>query len=178
MKPREKEIDHLVEKYYRYDHETGLLYNKYKRNNRIDTTKFVGCINKKNNYLFVGVNGKVYSVHRIAWRLYYGIWPKHTIDHINGIRHDNRITNLRDVSHRVNLQNQVKHRTGHLLGTTLHKYNNKYRAKFLYKNKLFNLGYFETEIEAHQQYLKACKAIEEREFKNCKEIQQYIKKMK
>jgi hypothetical protein len=46
--------------------------------------------------------------HRLAWLLQTGGWPKQQIDHINGVKDDNRWLNLRDVSHMVNSQNRLK----------------------------------------------------------------------
>lgn len=45
------------------------------------------------------------SAHRVIWALHYGEWPKEQIDHINGIRDDNRISNLREVSDAENKKN-------------------------------------------------------------------------
>lgn len=46
-------------------------------------------------YLHIGVGGKRFSAHRLAWALHYGEWPKGLIDHANGVPDDNRIANLR-----------------------------------------------------------------------------------
>lgn len=62
-------------------------------------------------YVTVFYKGHGYKAHRLAWLLHYGVWPKHEIDHINGNRADNRISNLRDVPHHVNQMNQKRHRT-------------------------------------------------------------------
>lgn len=56
-------------------------------------------------YLRAKLAGKQYKAHRLAWYLYYGVWPTYEIDHINRLRDDNRIKNLRDVPRRVNGQN-------------------------------------------------------------------------
>lgn len=61
-------------------------------------------------YIRVGVLGKSYMVHRLAWLLHYGQWPNGLIDHANGIRDDNRIVNLRDVTRRGNAQNRKSHK--------------------------------------------------------------------
>lgn len=63
----------------------------------------------------VSVNGKEYMIsrigprailsHRLAWFLYYGSWPNGVVDHENHNGRDNRIVNLRDVTHAENLRN-------------------------------------------------------------------------
>lgn len=60
----------------------------------------------KNNcgYININVNNKTYSAHRLAWLYVHGDWPKN-IDHVNHIRHDNRLVNLRNVTHKENRRN-------------------------------------------------------------------------
>ena len=60
----------------------------------------------KNRYLRGAVNGITLYAHRVAWAIYYGEWPEFDIDHINGIRGDNRIANLRSVTRRENMKNR------------------------------------------------------------------------
>ncbi len=62
--------------------------------------------NSGNGYLQVSIEGTIHGVHRVAWFLYHGEWPKHEIDHINRMRSDNRISNLRDVTRFENQQNK------------------------------------------------------------------------
>lgn len=57
-------------------------------------------------YLKVGIDGKRFRVHRLIWKLVHGTEPR-IIDHINHNRSDNRIENLRDVSHAENMQNRA-----------------------------------------------------------------------
>ena len=49
--------------------------------------------------------------HRVAWAIYYGVWPTGMIDHINGDGLDNRICNLRDVTHKENARNSRRKAT-------------------------------------------------------------------
>src|SRR5690606_29052356 len=56
-------------------------------------------------YLRFSVDGKHYLAHRLAWLYVHGKWPSDQIDHINGDRSDNRIDNLRDVTHAENRRN-------------------------------------------------------------------------
>jgi hypothetical protein len=54
-------------------------------------------------YRLIKVDGKSYKAHRLAWLMTHGEWPAEQIDHINGVRTDNRIVNLREASKKQNL---------------------------------------------------------------------------
>ena len=51
-----------------------------------------------NCYRYVTINRKRYCEHRLAWLYVYGKWPEDMVDHINGIKDDNRIENLREAT--------------------------------------------------------------------------------
>lgn len=88
--------------------------------------------------------GKVYRVHRIIWCIVHGEWPPEDIDHINGIRDDNRLINLRAVSHAENQKNQ-KMQANNTSGVTgLHwlKQNQKWMAYIKVNGKQKHLGHF------------------------------------
>lgn len=53
-------------------------------------------------YISIYYKGLNLKAHRIAWVVYYGGWPNDVIDHINGVKSDNRIENLRDVTQSEN----------------------------------------------------------------------------
>lgn len=55
-----------------------------------------GHFDNTDGYIKLGINGTTYKAHRLAWFYVHGVWPKHEIDHINGVRNDNRIANLRE----------------------------------------------------------------------------------
>lgn len=77
------------------------------------------------------------------------------IDHINGNSLDNRKSNLRVVTTRENLQNKEDHRSGRLVGTTFKKKEKKWMSQIRFGKTRKFLGYFKTEHEANQAYLKA-----------------------
>src|SRR5690606_9637704 len=54
-------------------------------------------------YRQVGLMGKRFMAHRLAWWFYYGEWPGDQIDHLNGVKLDNRIFNLEVVDQTTNL---------------------------------------------------------------------------
>lgn len=104
-----------------YDPETGLATWKRRpvehfSSNRIcnlwnskHSNKEAGTL-KKTNYRQVTINHKRYTVHRLAWLIVYGEWPKNDIDHIDKDRRNNKITNLRDVTNSENQKNRSMNR--------------------------------------------------------------------
>ena len=103
-----------------------------------------------NGYLHISVKNIVYKAHRLAWLYIYGEWPKDQIDHINGVRDDNRLVNLRDVSPRVNSQNKrmdAKNVSG-ANGVCFNKARHKWRANIKVNRKNIYLGYFEDWFDA------------------------------
>lgn len=173
MKKREQEIDHLLDEYFYCDYEKGILYNKTQRANRLKIDSEAGSLSQ--GYKKVDINGRKYQVHRIIWRMYSGKWPENYIDHIDGDKLNNKITNLREVTNRENTQNMKKHRNGKLCGFYYHKRDNLYGARIYINGFVANIGYFKSEEMANQQYLKACKAIKIKEFKTAKELREYLK---
>jgi len=149
--------NNVIKECLKYEPKTGKIYWNY---NKICSKKKIGgeagYLNKR-GYIEIRINYKLYTAHRVAWFLHYGEWPKQQIDHINGIRNDNRIENLRDVSCRENGQNRIEHRCGKLPGTSYLIKNKKWQAQIQIKGKIVYLGIFKTEIGAHEKYLQFLK---------------------
>ena len=99
-----------------------------------------------------GFFGKKYCTHRIVWLIYYGEWPKNEIDHINQDPTDNRIENLRDVTHVENNRNrtlQNNSTTGYIgVSYCTSRLTTKYRADISINNVNKYLGFYDTAEEA------------------------------
>lgn len=110
-------------------------------------------------YTRVCINHVDHLAHRLAWWYFYGVVPEYEIDHINGVKTDNRIANLRDIPHQVNQQNWRVARAGNTsgyLGVDWSKRNQKYRARIrLPDGQTLNLGMFHDPAEAHRVYVEA-----------------------
>ena len=95
------------------------------------------------------------KMHRILLGNPYGM----LIDHINGNSLDNRKSNLRVVTNRENQQNRTLHRAGKLCGCCYEKQRKKWKSQIKINKLIKHLGYFKTEHEAHQAYMKACNEL-------------------
>ena len=138
-----------------YNPDTGqFTWIKNKRSHLVG--KIAGIIHKRIKYVNISfrIAGKFksYLAHRLAWFMTFGEWPKNEVDHLNGIKHDNRICNLKDKTKRENLSNQHKHRNGHLVGTCFLEHTQKWMAQITINKKRIYLGSFNTELEAHEVY--------------------------
>jgi hypothetical protein len=111
-------------------------------------------------YRRLKIHGTRFMAHRMAWLYVYGKLPEGDIDHINGNPGDNAIANLRDVSHRVNMQNRrrssLKSKTG-FLGVWMSK--GKFVASISHLGKSLKLGRFTTAEEAHEAYLSKKRSL-------------------
>ena len=139
---------------FEYDPDTGLLIRNISVN-RAKAGDIVTCLDH-HGYIQLNIDGRVVKGHRIIWLYVYGVWPN-SIDHINGIRNDNRLCNLRSVSHEANMQNVKKakrnNKTG-FLGVNLHHSGN-YEASLSVGGKKKHIGNFKTPELAHAAYLSA-----------------------
>jgi hypothetical protein len=144
----QKELKELLQ----YNENTGIFTWLCDRGTNKVKNKIAGSIHS-DGYIIIRINRKEYLAHRLAWFYVYREWPKGQIDHINGIKNDNRITNLRNVTNRENCQNYTIHRNGKLVGATYKKAKNKWQSQIQINGKAKHLGLYNTEQEAHEAYL-------------------------
>jgi hypothetical protein len=141
---------------FRYDQDAGELFWNVHRRGVVFGTK-VGSPDSL-GYLRVGINLALYRVHQIIWLLEIGEWPKQ-IDHINGIKSDNRIVNLRIASNKQNAGNVGKriHNTSGYKGVVWDKAKSKWIANITIDTKVRFLGRFEDIEDAAEAYRAAAK---------------------
>ena len=137
----------------------NILYNpttgKFTR--KVGKSK-VGSLDK-DGYLCIKVSNKTYKAHRLAWFKHYGVWPKDQIDHINGIRDDNRINNLRETNNQGNSFNRGPHKnsTSKVKGVSWCSRDKVWVAQIKIDGIGRRLGSFRSEGEAAKAYRVAAK---------------------
>lgn len=140
-----------------YDPETGVLRWKIRPAQRVRVGDIAGTLHRRNHtsYLELHLKGKTYMAHRVIWLMIHDAWPDKEIDHINSIGTDNRIENLRDVSHSENVKNKRMYKANKsgFCGVCWFKRNSKWMVRITINSKYVHLGYFtnlEDAIEARQ----------------------------
>lgn len=98
-----------------------------------------------NGYIYLGIFGKLYSAHRVAFYMHHGSISEKEIDHINGIKSDNSIVNLRQVSRITNMRNTKKSlsNTSGMTGVYWDKCIGKWTSKIGVNGRSVHLGCFE-----------------------------------
>jgi hypothetical protein len=87
-----------------YDPETGVFTWRVNRGGAAKAGTRAGCPTPF-YYRVIRIGGRSRREHSLAWLYVHGHWPADELDHINRVRDDNRIANLREVTHAENMQN-------------------------------------------------------------------------
>lgn len=108
-------------------------------------------------YFAGSVNKAKLLAHRAAWCVYYGKWPTDEIDHINHVRTDNRIVNLREATRSENAQNNRSHKdsASKYLGVSLYGRDQVWIAQIYVDGEQKYLGRYHNEIDAARRYDRA-----------------------
>jgi hypothetical protein len=141
-----------------YDPQTGELRWLVDHKNKTRPNGIAGYI-RHDGYRTVGLDGGDIKAHRIAWALYYGGWPEHRIDHINRNPSDNRIANLRQVTHGQNIANTQSKIPGRTKGVYWHKQRQCWQSNITISGKKKHLGVFKTAAEAAAAFERASREI-------------------
>lgn len=127
-----------------YDSSTGILTWRVRRGPKAKGS--LAGYKHHTGYVQIEINGKAYLAHRLAWAIHYGELPISDIDHINRVKDDNRIENLRLATHSENMNNKTvaKNNTSGYTGVTWYPSRNCWVAKHSRKT----IGYYHTIEEA------------------------------
>jgi hypothetical protein len=116
----------------------------------------------KEGYIAITLNyqghRRVVLAHRVLWVMAHGKYPPETIDHINCVRADNRLCNLREATYAQNNVNR-RGRAGFLKGTSFCRRTGRYVAQISVNGRNLFLGRHLSEKEAHEAYMDKARAI-------------------
>ena len=144
-----------------YDSETGVFRWRVSPSHRAPVGSLAGT-RHPSGYRRIIFCGRRYYAHRLAWLYVYGHPPKMNVDHINGIRNDNRIRNLRVVTQSQNCGNArlSAANTSGFKGVVWDKSRKKWAVRIKVNYKTIHLGRFDDINEA----AKIAKAAREKYF--------------
>lgn len=142
-----------------YDPTTGVFVwlKKSSSYSRVEVGSVAGNECGK-GYRQIKIDGSTFKAHRLAWFYIHGNIPETDIDHRNGVTGDNRILNLRPITHQQNNHNQAlppKHNVSGLIGASWNGNAGKWQATIRVDGKNRYLGLHSTPELAHAAYLKA-----------------------
>jgi len=112
---------------------------------RTKKNEIAGSLNKLTGYMQIGVDCKLYQLHRIIWLYMEGYLPENDIDHINGVKDDNRWVNLRHLSHQCNSRNRNNLNRNNISGVTgvsWHRVSKSWHVQISSNRKSNCLGYY------------------------------------
>lgn len=147
----------LINSLLRYEPETGKLYWRVTKSATAVANSVAGSVNAK-GHVNLQINKKMYAAHQVVFALHHGYVPLE-IDHINGVKTDNRIENLRACTSQQNKGNiglLSSNRSGYR-GVSLNNRTGFYHAQIKINGKQTYLGRFTTPEEAVLVYNIAAK---------------------
>ena len=131
-----------------YSPETGEFTWKVARKRLAKAGTIAGSTNGS-GYRQISVDGNLYLAHRLAWFYCFQEWPLKVIDHINGIKDDNRLDNLQDVSQNTNVR-KANTKTGVSGYRNVRKVYNRYQAAIKVSGKTIHIGMYDSAEIAHE----------------------------
>ncbi len=145
-----------------YDADSGILTWKYRPrlvdkakawNRRYSGTAITSL--NGHGYVQLSIHKRKFEAHRIVWLWIHGKLPDGNIDHINGDKTDNRISNLREASVSQNAWNMRKKKESGLRGASIHTQTGRWQSHLCLNGEHVFLGLFGSEAEAHEAYKRA-----------------------
>jgi hypothetical protein len=150
-----------MSQWFSYDSDSGSIKWKISPNkNHIKPGSKAGNMNSQ-GYLHVTFFGRRILVHRLAWLLFHGSWPEDQIDHINMVRDDNRIVNLREATNGENKWNTLaQSNSSHgSKGVAWDAQKQRWVARIMVHGRRIKIGRYRTREEAARAYAGAAEKL-------------------
>ena len=127
-----------------FDYRDGVLYWKSPTSTKINVGDKAGSFCNTLKYCHIRINNHKYRLHRIIWKMFKGYDPVE-LDHINRIKHDNRIENLREVTGSQNLYNRgaSKNTASGVKGVSFDSASKKWRVRIYVEKTQLYLGLYD-----------------------------------
>ncbi len=160
-----------------YNPLTGIFKNRLTRNSRSLKGSVAGYITVR-GYEVIGIKGKIYQSHRLAWLYMEGYFPENEIDHEDRNPSNNKFDNLRVASHMCNMRNKGMYSANKsgITGVCWYKPTSKWEVSIAVEGRKTGLGYFDSKIKAAKSRWKGEKKYN---YPNCSTTSSallYIKK--
>jgi len=140
-----------------YNPDTGVFIRKTRTANAINVGDVAGYVNAC-GYVIVSVQNKPRLAHRLAWLYMYGSWPTKNLDHADGNRENNAISNLRECNQSQNVANTRlgrRNSSGFKGVSCIPGRKSPWRARITIDYKERTIGYYKTQEDAYAAYCKA-----------------------
>lgn len=157
-----------LRKLLRYDPDSGLLFWRFRDSSFFRSDASAAAWNGKHankiaftaemiGYKVGTIFGRRHLAHRVAWAIYHGEWPADQIDHINGVRSDNRLINMRQSTQQENCCNMPRqsNNTSGYKGVRRYRDGVRWQAVINHLGKPLWLGLYATAEDAHAAYCEA-----------------------
>jgi len=129
-----------------YDPNTGQFVWAMSRRGRYGRKGSAAGNLRSSGYVHIRISCQLYKAHRVSWCCVHGYWPAEQIDHINQVRHDNRISNLRLATPSENSRNRGS--INPHPGVTWDKVRNQWRVQRRVNGKNVSLGRYDNKADA------------------------------
>jgi hypothetical protein len=141
MKIDQKKLKELFD--YRQD---GTLTWRVRMANCLQIGDIAGRRHVKAGYHEIKIDGKLYRRSRLVYCWHHGYFPENDVDHINRLRHDDRVENLREVARQCNNRNCKIRRdnSSGIKGVSWEKTQKKWKAHIAVDKKTYTLGRYKS----------------------------------
>lgn len=140
---------------YVYDPETGHFFYATNRTRKRGVGALAGSRSKQHGYVLIGVRGRQYLAHRLAWLWMTGEFPSCDIDHADCDRSNNSWNNLRLATRSENMANSGARKNNSTGFKGVYRARSRYESRIQIMGQNVYLGRFDTKQEAADAYMKA-----------------------